>query len=147
MKREQVKIMNKGGTHTRAHLKRAAFGVVEAVGIQWNDFDGKILNVQRRIYEGQANTLKTKPSKRFLPIPSALMERLEILGRKGPWVFISENKTPVNYANALKRYIRPVARELGIALGGFHDLRHTLATDLIKNGGRSKGRVRNSRSR
>lgn len=108
--------------------------VGEAVGIQWNDFDGEILNVQRRIYEGKADTLKTKSSKRSLPIPSALLERLETLGRKGSWVFISENGTPVNYANALKRYIRPVARELGIALGGFHDLRHTLATDLIKNG-------------
>jgi integrase len=108
--------------------------VGEAVGIQWNDFDGEILNVQRRIYEGKADTLKTKSSKRSLPIPSALMERLETLGRKGSWVFNSENGTPVNYANALKRYIRPVARSLGIALGGFHDLRHTLATDLIKNG-------------
>jgi integrase len=28
----------------------------EAVGVQWNDFDGNVLNVQRRIYEGVEDT-------------------------------------------------------------------------------------------
>jgi integrase len=108
--------------------------VGEAIGIQWGDFDGEVLNVQRRIYEGKADTLKTEKSKRPVPIPASLMSRLETLGRKGQWVFISANGTPVNSNNALKRYIRPVARKLGIALGGWHDLRHTLATDLINSG-------------
>ncbi len=30
--------------------------------------------------------------------------------------------------------MQPVARDLGIKLGGFHDFRHTLATDLITSG-------------
>jgi integrase len=106
----------------------------EAVGIQWDDFKGEVLNVQRRIYEGREDTLKTESSKRSLPIAPVLMARLNNLGRKGKWVFISENGTPVNSSNALRRYIQPLARELGIILGGWHDLRHTLATDLIQSG-------------
>ena len=106
----------------------------EAVGVKWADFDGEVLNVQRRIYEGKADTLKTAKSKRSLPIPASLLARLETLGRRGQWVFISENGTPVNSGNALKRYIRPAAEQLGIALGGWHDFRHTLATDLTQKG-------------
>lgn len=106
----------------------------EAVGIKWTDFDSEVLRVQRRIYEGKADTLKTEKSKRSLPIPTALLARLETLGRESEWVFAAENGSPVNPGNALRRYVQPVARELGIALSGFHDLRHTLATDLINSG-------------
>jgi integrase len=45
-------------------------------------------------------------------------------------VFQSEAGTSINPGNALKRYIRPAAKALGIVLGGFHDFRHTLSTNL-----------------
>jgi len=50
----------------------------------------------------------------------------------GNWVFRSRKGTPINPGNALKRYIRPVARKLGIEMGGWHDFRHTLSTRLLK---------------
>jgi integrase len=106
----------------------------EAVGVQWADFDGEVLTVQRRVYEGKPDALKTEKSKRSVPIPASLMARLETLGRKNKWVFSSAKGTPVDPGNALRRYVQPVARDLGIKLGGFHDLRHTLATDLITSG-------------
>jgi integrase len=106
----------------------------EAVGIQWSDFDGKVLNVRRRIYEGKADLLKTVKSNRSLPIPSALLTRLKTLDRVSEWVFSSESGTPVNPGNALRRYIQPVARTLGIPLSGFHDFRHTMATKSINSG-------------
>jgi integrase len=62
------------------------------------------------------------------------MKRLNKLDHSSEWVFSSENGTPVNPGNALRRYIQPVARDLEIKLSGFHDLRHTLATDLINSG-------------
>jgi len=62
------------------------------------------------------------------------MKRLEALGQKSEWVFSSRNGTPVNAGNVLRRYIQPAAEELGIDLSGFHDFRHTLATDLINGG-------------
>jgi len=36
--------------------------------------------------------------------------------------------------HALKRYVRPAAKELGIPLGGWHDFRHTLTTGLLRSG-------------
>jgi integrase len=85
----------------------------EAVGIKRSDFDGDILRVRRRIYEGRADTTKTKKSARDLPIPDALRSRLfSISGRE--WIFESTNTTPINPGNALKRYVRPALRLLEI---------------------------------
>jgi integrase len=106
----------------------------EAIGVKWSDFDGQVLNVQRRIYEGKADMLKTKKSIRSLPIPAALLSRLKNLDRVSEWVFSSGTGTPVNPGNALRRYIQPVAKKLEIPLSGFHDLRHTLATKSINSG-------------
>jgi integrase len=106
----------------------------EAIAIQWTDFDGGMLNVSRRIYEGKADTLKTEKSNRPIPIPASLMKRVNKLDHSRPWVFASEKGTPVNPGNALRRYVQPIARKLGIKLSGFHDFRHTLATDLINSG-------------
>lgn len=105
--------------------------VGEAVGIKASDFDGDVLHVCRRIYDRKVGTLKSEASERSLPIPATLLSRMRALG-DGEWVFRSEAGTPVNPGNALKRYIRPAVKELGISLGGWHDLRHTLVTSLFK---------------
>jgi integrase len=83
--------------------------------------------------EGKADTTKTKHSDRSLPIPALLLSRMKSLNSK-EWVFRSREGTPVNPGNALKRYIRPAAQKLGIALGGWHDFRHTLTTGLLRSG-------------
>jgi integrase len=103
----------------------------EAIAIKWTDFDGDVLNVSRRIYEGKQDTTKTEESKRSLPIPQLLLARMRLLG-DGDWVFRSRSETPVNPGNMLKRHIRPVVKELGIEIGGWHDFRHTLATRSLK---------------
>jgi excisionase family DNA binding protein len=105
----------------------------EAIGIKWTDFEGDVLHISRRIYEGKSDTTKTKGSDRSLPIPKQLLERMRLLGGND-WVFRSREGTPVNPGNALKRYIRPVVRGLGISLGGWHDFRHTLTTGLLRTG-------------
>ena len=69
----------------------------------------------------------------MLPIDPVLMSRIERLG-KGDWVFRSRTGTPLNPGNALKRQIRPTAEEMGIGLGGWHDFRHTLSTNLRRSG-------------
>lgn len=77
---------------------------------------------------GDVDTVKSKRSS-GLPIDPILIGRMEKLG-KGKWVFRSRTGTPVNPGNALKRHVRPVAKELGISLGGRHDFRYTLSTKL-----------------
>jgi integrase len=111
----------------------------EAIAIKWTDFDGDVLNVSRRIYEGKEGQTKTKKSERSLPIPHVLLVRMKALGGT-QWVFRSLASTPVNPGNALKRYVRPAIKELGILIGGWHDFRHTLNTRMRKNGWSAKVR-------
>jgi excisionase family DNA binding protein len=118
-------------------LRATGLRIGEAIATKWSDFDGNILKVERRIYEGEAGPLKTERSERRLTVHPTLLERirgLRSLHPAGEWVFCSEVGTPINPGNALKRYVRPAANELGIHLGGWHDFRHTLTTTLRRNG-------------
>lgn len=111
--------------------------ISEAIGITWSDFDGNVLRISRRIYEGRAGETKTSKSVRSLPIPEALVIRMRKLG-EGQWVFRSRVGTTINPGNALKRYIHPASRELGFRLGGWHDFRHTMATQPMMSGAPTK---------
>jgi integrase len=114
-------------------LAATGLRIGEALAIKWTDFKDNVLHVTRRIYDGDVDAVKSKRSERKLPIDPILMERIEKLGR-GEWVFRSRTGTSLNPGNALKRYIRPAAKELGISLGGWHDFRHTLSTKLRRSG-------------
>jgi integrase len=105
----------------------------EASAFMWSDFDGDVLHVSRTVYEGYTDTAKTVSSIRGLPLPEVLIKRMKELP-EGKFIFASRVGTPVNAGNALKRYVRPVAKELGIQLTGWHDFRHTLATQLLTEG-------------
>ncbi|MGH9738621.1 MAG: tyrosine-type recombinase/integrase [Candidatus Acidiferrales bacterium] len=104
----------------------------EAIAVKWSDVEGDVLYVRRRIYDGKIGSTKTEGSERSLPVPALLLDRMKTLGG-GEWIFRARNGSPVNPGNALKRYVRPAAQGLGIPLGGWHDLRHTLSTRLLKN--------------
>lgn len=106
----------------------------EAIAIKWSDFDGDVLHVQRRMYDGKVDTTKSRDSKRRIPIPPALLERMKTLGTTGEWIFHARGGVPLNPGNSLKRYIRPVAKELNLELGGWHDFRHTVATSMLRAG-------------
>lgn len=109
----------------------------EAIGIKWSDFDGDVLTVSRTIYEGKAQSPKTQKSIRSLPIPAPVLERMRNLGGI-EYVFRSRMGTPVNPGNALKRYVRPIAKELGIDLDGWHAFRRSVATALLRSGESAK---------
>jgi integrase len=49
-------------------------------------------------------------------------------------MFSSRTGTPVNAGNALKRHIHPAGKSLGIELTGWHDLRHSATTRMIRDG-------------
>src|SRR5437762_3394912 len=52
----------------------------------------------------------------------------------GARIFHARGGFPLNPGTSLKRYIRPVAQELNINLGGWYDFRHTLATSMLRAG-------------
>jgi integrase len=105
----------------------------EAIGLKASDIDAEgLVHICRRIYEGKADTPKTKNSDRKLPLGGTeLLNRLRSLGQG--YIFASREGTPVNPGNALKRYIRPAATELGITLSGWHAFRHSAATQMLRN--------------
>jgi integrase len=114
-------------------LAASGLRIGEALAIRWTDFKNNVLHITRRLFDGDVDSVKSKRSERKLPIDPILMARMEKLG-KGEWVFRSRTGTPVNPGNALKRHVRPAAKELGISLGGRHDFRHTLSTKLRCSG-------------
>jgi len=83
------------------------------------------------MYDGKVDTTKSRDSKRRIPIPSALLERLKGLGNTGEWIPCVRWST-FEPSNALKRYIRPIAKELKIDLRGWHDFRRTVATSMLR---------------
>ena len=89
--------------------------------------------VSRRIYDRKEDDVKSRKGVRRLPLDPVLVSRMLQLG-SGEWIFRSSNNTPIDPGNALRRYIRPAAKALGISIGGWHDLRHTLNTTLRRDG-------------
>jgi hypothetical protein len=98
--------------------------------------------VSRRIYIGDEDTVKSLPSVRKLPLDARLIERIRALGEGKEWVFRSEAGTPINPGNALKRYVRPAAKSLGIVFGGWHDFSPHPLDDSSSFRGPSESRVR-----
>lgn len=114
-------------------LAATGLRIGEAIAIKWSDFEGNIVHITRRLYDGDVDAVKTRSSVRSLPLDKALVTRMRQLGGN-EWVFRSRKGTPVNPGNALRRYIRPAAANLGITLGGWHDFRHTLSTKMRRKG-------------
>ena len=105
----------------------------EAVAVKWSDVEGDVLHVTHRIYDGEEDEVKSDAAARSLPLDSNLLKRMRKLGNS-EYVFCSRAGTPINPGNGMKRYVHPVAKELGIELGGWHDFRHTLTTTLRRSG-------------
>ena len=63
-----------------------------------------------------------------------LLACLKKLGNGREWVFQSRNGTPVNPNNIRRRFLKPAVKALGITVCGWHDCRHSLITELRRNG-------------
>jgi integrase len=105
--------------------------VGEASGVRWSDIEGTDLYIRRRVYEGKVGEVKTKSSLRTLSLPQELIDKMRVLG-PGDYIFRTSAGSPLNPKNAAHRHLRPVLRELGIYLGGWHDFRHTFTTQSLK---------------
>ena len=115
-------------------LTRIPLRIEEALGIKLSDFDGRVLNLRRVVYEGAVYDLEPK-EQRLIPIMDAeLLARLRNLGAGQEWVFQSRTGTPVNPNNIRRRFLKPAAQELGIPLCGWHDFRHSLTNEMRRNG-------------
>jgi integrase len=114
-------------------LAASGMRIGEAIAVKPSSFSGNLLLVSRRIYDRKEDDVKSRKGVRWLPVDPNLVSRMLGLG-SDEWIFRSRKDTPIDPRNALKRYIRPAAKELGIAIGGWHDFRHTLNTTLRRDG-------------
>jgi integrase len=133
--------------------------ISECLGLQWQDVDfaGAMINVRRTWTCGQIGLPKTKASKGPVPLHPLLAEFMTrwkvktAYSKSADWVFPSvrlKGKQP-RVANMLvEDYLRPAAAKAGILSShrddhgrlvdddprrfGFHNLRHSLASFLIR---------------
>jgi integrase len=115
-------------------VTRVPLRIEEAIGVKKTDFEGHVLTLRRVVYEGRVYDLEPK-EQRSIPIMDVeLLARLKKLGVGREWVFQSRTGVPINPSNIRRRFLKPVAKALGISLCGWHDFRHSLTTELRRNG-------------
>lgn len=115
-------------------VTRIPLRIEEAIGIKETDLEGHVLALRRVVYEGKVYDLESEDQRRIPIMDAELLVRLKKLGAGQEWVFQSRNGTPLNPNNIRRRFLKPAAKEVGVALCGWHDFRHSLTTELRRNG-------------
>jgi integrase len=118
----------------------------ELRGLRWADvdFEGLKLNLRRGLFRKNETSMKTKASRKPVPILPELVEVLLQWRTETPypadtdWIFASpftEGKRPYWAESAMTDHIQPAAKAAGITKHiGWHTFRHSLATLLGQNG-------------
>jgi integrase len=107
----------------------------EIRGLQWPDYDGSYLQVQRSVWRTHIGTTKTPESKQKVPVIEPLRKLLDqhkATANGNLWILTGEKKGfSLNLDNLCSRDIRPV---IGERWHGWHAFRRGLATNLFNLG-------------
>jgi integrase len=113
----------------------------EAVGIAWEhvDLDAGVLLVRQSNWRGKLLTVKSKSSRRDLPIPPILWDMLKAYQKR--WkpnafglLFANAKGQPITSCYVRRDILHPIRERLGIPRGAFHAFRHGNATEMIRQG-------------
>jgi integrase len=123
-------------------LTHTGLRISEAIGLTWADVDlGKTprIRVREQVYEGERQRLKSKHSRRAIPLSSGMAERLraqrrDCYARADAPVFSTITGTALNRANVAARVLKPAAESVGLPWVSFHTFRHTCASLLFAAG-------------
>jgi integrase len=131
---------------------RLMFGLLAATGLRRSELlvlEGRHLaldgdrphvkvrqRVRRRRGEGLViGPLKSRYSKRDVPIPRALADRLRALDTvPDDFVFCTATGTVLDPDNLAMRVLAPACKAAGVEWAGFHTFRHTVASRLFAEG-------------
>jgi integrase len=123
--------------------------ISECLGLQWQDVDftNQLIHVRRTWVHGHLGNPKTKASKAPVPLHSLLADSMKKWRAESPfsqpnnWVFPSfrlKGKKPRCANMLVEDYLRPAAVNAGVLAKdnphrfGFHNLRHSLASYLVR---------------
>jgi len=121
--------------HVAVHSTRGGFTYVydqPSRNLLWTDADDQ--ERRRYVVKGEVYDYPQQEQRQIPIMDAELLARLRKLGADREWVFQSRNGTPVNTCNVRKRFLKPVAKELGIEICGWHDFRHSLNREMRRNG-------------
>jgi integrase len=116
----------------------------ELSGVRWEDisFEDKILTPKRSIVKQRVGKVKTEASRKSIPLDDVLIEELVSWRRQTPYaqdsdyVFASEKmkgRQPYWMSRIMQHHIKPAAAKAGVAIKGWHSLRHSYTTLLRQN--------------
>jgi integrase len=114
----------------------------EAVGVAWEhiDLQAAVLLVRQSNWRGKLITVKSKASKRDLPLPPVLVDMLR--DYRPRWcpnaqrlLFANAKGQPITSCYVRRDIMHPIRQRLGIPRGGFPAFRHGLGTALMRQVG------------
>lgn len=139
-KKALFKNMEAGTFRNLFHLQLCTgLRIGEALGIRWSDIEGSRLHVRQQVQRNrQTRTLvvqglKTKKSRRTIPLIKEIRDMLAGMDRSEEFVFTTGKGTLIEPRNA-QRFFEVAARKAGLADVSTHTLRHTTASHLRKMG-------------
>jgi integrase len=123
-------------------LAHTGLRISEALGVTWDHLELGMqprLRVREQVYKGTRKKLKSKNSRRDIPLSpgmvSMLLEhRAKTYRADRQPVFASRVGTPLGDNNLRRRVLRPTAESVGLAWVDFHTFRHTCASLLFEEG-------------
>ena len=115
----------------------------ELRGLEWTDYTGSELTINRSIWMSVVNLPKTRASRDSVPVIPALAEILEEYRKsmgnpETGVVFHSGNGLPISVDKVGKRVIRPTLDAIHLPWYGWHAFRRGLASNLYAMGAQDK---------
>jgi integrase len=113
----------------------------ELQGLQWSDFTGTELRVERSVWNGVVGDTKNTAGKGAVPLLPVLAEALgqhKARNDSSEWCFHGETGQPIRLENLAKRQIIPALKAAGLKWHGWHALRRGLSTNLVEFGAEPK---------
>jgi integrase len=115
----------------------------ELRGVQWPDYTGAALSVNRSIWKAIVNQPKTRASRDAVPVISALAVILDDYRRfmgnpRDGVIFHSGDGEPMDMDKLAQRVIRPAIEPHGVPWYGWHGFRRGIASNLYALGANDK---------
>jgi integrase len=115
----------------------------ELRGLEWTDYTGTELTINRSIWRSVVNLPKTRASRDSLPVILALSEIFDEYRRsmgdpEAGVIFHSGDGLPINMEKVGRRVIRPALESINLPWYGWHAFRRGLASNLYAMGAQDK---------